>query len=67
MMIGNQYKWEETIASKVGDQASARLVSSEKWVWHRATTQIVEVLIWIDKCIYLVIAECSNSIHVMVS
>ena len=38
-MIGNQYKWEETLTSKVGDQASARLVSSEKWVWHRAPTQ----------------------------
>ena len=29
MMIGNQYEWEETIASKVGDQASARRVSSK--------------------------------------
>ena len=38
-MIGNQYKWEETLTSKVGDQAAARLVSSEKWVWHRAPTQ----------------------------
>ena len=39
MMIGNQYKWEETIASKVGDRASAMRVSSEKWVWHRAPAQ----------------------------
>ena len=38
-MIGNQYKWEETIASKVGDQTSARRVSSEKWVWHKVPTQ----------------------------
>ena len=39
MMIGNQFKWEETIASKVGDQASAWCVSSKMWVWHRAPAQ----------------------------
>ena len=38
-MLGNQFKWEETVTSKVGDQASAGCVSSIMWLWHRALTQ----------------------------